>query len=179
MQLEVNGKLRNTQILLSASDIQKRVQTIAQEINQQYPPEETLILFVVLHGALLFAADLIRHLRMPTEIESVRIRSYEGNKSGASIELLSVLPQSLTDKNVLIVEDIIDTGRSIQFLTNLLAAQKVKSLRVCTFLNKPDDHLIPVKPDFVGFDIGKNFVIGYGFDLDGKYRNLPYIAEII
>lgn len=179
MQIEINGELRKTKILLNESAIQERVQKIAQEINQHYPPHETLVVLVVLNGAFVFAADLVRHLQMPTEIESIRIRSYVGVQSTGCIELLSPLPHSIVNKNVLIVEDIIDTGRSMDFLLKALNAHGVKSVRVCTLLNKPHEHLIPIQAHYTGFEIGKNFVIGYGLDLDGKYRNLPHIVEII
>lgn len=179
MQIDVNGQLKNTKILLDSDTIQKRVHTLAAEISAYYPPQETLIVLVVLNGALVFAADLIRHIQLATEIESIRLKSYIGDKSSGTVSMLSPLPKLLINQHVLIVEDIIDSGRSITFLREQLKKHGVKSARICTLLNKPDEHVVPIEPDYVGFNIGKNFVIGYGLDLDGKYRNLPHIVEII
>jgi hypoxanthine phosphoribosyltransferase len=179
MQINVNGQLKNTQILLDSNEIQKRVQALAAEISTHYPQDETLIVLVVLNGALVFAADLIRHIQVATEIESIRLKSYIGDRSSGTVSLLSPLPQLLINQHVLIVEDIIDSGRSITFLKTKLKEHGVKSVRICTLLNKPEEHVVHVEADYVGFNIGKNFVVGYGLDLDGKYRNLPHIVEII
>lgn len=179
MQININGQFRDTHILLDKDTIQKRVCDLASKISASYPSDETLIILVVLNGALVFAADLIRHIQLPTEIESIRIKSYVGDQSSGIVKLLSPLPDLLINRHVLVVEDIVDSGRSITFLSAKLKEHGVKSVRVCTLLNKPDEHVVPIEPDYVGFDIGKNFVVGYGLDLDGKYRNLPHIVEII
>lgn len=179
MQIKVNGTLRNTRCLLSSQQLSERVSNLAQEINQQYSTDEPLVVLIVLHGSLLFAADLVRHFSMPTQIESIRLKSYEGTQSTGNIQMLSALPNSIKNKNVLIVEDIVDSGRTVKFLIEELVKFGVKSVKTCTLLNKPEAHLTPINPEFIGFDIGKNFVLGYGLDLDGRYRNLPYIAEVL
>jgi hypoxanthine phosphoribosyltransferase len=109
----------------------------------------------------------------------VRIKSYQGTRSTGKIELLSQLPERLAGRHVLIVEDIIDSGRSIAFLREELRALGVASLRVAALLDKPEAHEESIQADYVGFQIGRNFVIGYGLDLDGNYRNLPYVAEVV
>lgn len=180
MKINVGGTERDVRILFSEDKIRGRVIEIANEINAAPPPDgSALVMLVVLHGALIFAADLARHINMPTEIESVRIRSYQGTQSTGKIELLSELPTRLKGRHVLIVEDIIDSGRSIAFLIDQLKAIGVASQRVVALLDKPEAHEEKVKADFVGFEIGRNFVIGYGLDLDGHYRNLPHIAEVL
>lgn len=179
MKIDVNGTMMNVRTLFSAEQIQKRTQELAQQINQEYGLDQTLVILVALNGAFVFAADLVRELKMTTQIEFIRIKSYEGTQSSGSIQLLTPIPKNLVGKHVLIIEDIVDTGRSFHFLLNLLSQTDAASLKMCTLLNKPEAREFPdLKPDYVGFDIGKNFVIGYGLDLDGVYRNLPYIADL-
>jgi len=180
MKILVGGKPREVRVLFSEEQIHNRIVEIAAEINSCPTPDQSaLVVLVVLHGALLFAADLVRHIAMPTEIESVRIRSYHGTQSTGKIELLSQLPARLKGRHVLVVEDIIDSGRSIAFLRNELNSLGVASMRVAALLDKPEAHEEAMQADFVGFKIGRNFVIGYGLDLDGHYRNLPYVAEVL
>ncbi|KAB8033150.1 hypoxanthine phosphoribosyltransferase [Fluviispira multicolorata] len=178
MQIQVNDSLMNVNVLFSEADIRERIKQLSEQINKDYGTENTLIILIVLHGALLFASDLVRNLGMPTEIETVRIKSYEGTSSTGNITLVTPLPKDLTDKQILVIEDIVDTGRSIDFLLKELRKTNPKSIKVCSLLDKPEAHEFPVKADYVGFEIAKHFVIGYGLDLDGKYRNLPYVADL-
>lgn len=178
MQINVDGTLMNVGILYSELDIYERTKIIAQKINDDFGTKDTLIVLIVLHGALVFGADLIRNLEMPTEIETVRLKSYEGTSSTGKINLITALPNSLSGKQVLIIEDIIDTGRSIHFLINEINKMGASTVKVCSLLNKPDSHEIDVQVDYIGFNISKDFVIGYGLDLNGKFRNLPYIANL-
>lgn len=179
MQIDVNGTQMNVRVLFSAEDILKRTKELAQQINQDYGLDDTLVILVALNGAFVFAADLVRELKMTTQIEFIRIKSYEGTESSGTIQLLTPLPKNLAGKNVLIVEDIVDTGRSFHFLLKLLNQTNAASIKMCTLLNKPEAREFnDLKTDYVGFDIAKNFVIGYGLDLDGVYRNLPYIADL-
>lgn len=178
MQIEVNGKTCEAEVLFSADAIRVRVQQLANEINADYGIENKLVILIVLHGALIFASDLVRNLAMPTEIETVRIKSYEGTESSGNVHLVTPLPPDLAHKHVLVIEDIVDTGRSLHFLLKELKQTGAKSVKVCSLLNKPDAHQFDIDADYIGFDIGKNFVVGYGLDLDGQYRNLPFIADI-
>lgn len=180
MKINVGGTERDVRVLFSEQQIQTRIAEIARSINAAPPPDgSALVVLVVLHGALIFAADLVRHMTMSTEIESVRIRSYQGTQSTGKIELLSQLPERLKGRHVLIVEDIIDSGRSIAFLTEQLKQIGVASQRIVALLDKPEAHEESITADYVGFKIGRNFVIGYGLDLDGHYRNLPHITEVL
>ena len=178
MQINVDGTLMNVGVLFSEIDIRERTKVIAQQINQDYGTKETLVVLIVLHGALIFGSDLVRNLEMPTEIETIRIKSYEGTSSTGNVTLVTPLPSSLDGKHVLVIEDIVDTGRSIDFLLKELQKTKTLSVKICSLLDKPEAHEFPVKANYIGFTIQKNFVIGYGLDLNGKFRNLPYIANL-
>ena len=179
MKLDVCGASMEVRVLFTEKEIRNRVETLAAQINRDYGSNEVVVVLLVLHGALLFAADLVRGLSMPTHIESVRLKSYEGIHSTGKVELASSLPQNIRNAHILVVEDIIDSGRSMEFLLAQLKNSGAKSIRIATLLDKPEAHEVAVKADYVGFEIGKNFVIGYGLDLDGKYRNMPYVAELV
>lgn len=178
MEIDVGGTQMRMHTLFTSEQIRTRVTELAQLINADYAAGEPLVVLVVLHGALLFAADLVRELSVPLEIESVRLKSYQGTQSTGTVELVGKLPYSLIGKNILVVEDIIDTGRSLKFLLGALDQSRCKSVRIATLLDKPESHEVEIEAKYVGFSIGPNFVIGYGLDLDGRYRNLPYIAEL-
>lgn len=179
MHVIFNEKKMDVHTLFSKEQIQTRIQTIAKEINQSLGSKDPLVIVIVLNGAFIFAADLVRYLEMPTEIETIRLKSYEGTSSTGHIQMMTPLSGNVEGKNVLVIEDIVETGRTIHFLLNELNSKKAKSVKICTLLNKPDAHESPTHLDYIGFDIGKNFVIGYGLDLDGMYRNWPYIAELM
>jgi hypoxanthine phosphoribosyltransferase len=179
MEIEVSGKPMVAKVLLSEDSIQKRTAELAKRINEDYPGDEPVVVLVVLHGALLFAADLVRGLTVPTLIESTRLRSYSGTTSTGTIELVTPVPKAVEGNHVLVVEDIVDSGHSLGFLLPKLRDANPKSIRVAALLDKPEAHEHDVQVDYVGFSIGRNFVIGYGLDLDGRFRNLPYIAELV
>lgn len=179
MKVKIGDKSIAARVLLPEEQIQHRVAALADEINAAYPPDETVVVLIVLHGALIFAADLVRRLRMPTLLETVRLRSYVGTQSRGTVEMLGEIPAAIAGRHVLVVEDIVDSGRSLACLTATLRTANPKSIAVVALLDKPEMHHADLKPDFVGFSIGRNFVIGYGLDVDGSYRNLPYIAEVL
>lgn len=179
MKIDVHGKSMTAKLMLSTEQIQARVNELSQQINNDYPADEPLVVLIVLHGAILFAADLVRGLNMPTVIETTRLRSYEGTQSTGHIELVTPIPPGISGKQVLIVEDIIDSGRSIAFLLPKVKEAGAKSIKIAALLDKPEAHESLIKADYAGFEIGKHFVIGYGLDLDGRFRNLPYIAELV
>jgi hypoxanthine phosphoribosyltransferase len=157
------------------------VEEVAFEINawaKKNALNEPVSVLIVLHGAILFASDLIRHFDFPTEILTARLVSYHGLQSTGKIECVGGLP-NLSGKHVLVVEDIIDTGKSVDFLKTELAKMNPKSMQIAALLDKPSEHAPELSADYTGFKIGKNFVIGYGLDLDGRYRNLPYVGELI
>lgn len=166
-------------IMLSADVIQQRIQELAQEISKDYQDEEDLLLICVLKGGYIFLSDLSRALQRPHDVDFMAISSY-GNqtKSSGAVQLIMDLKEPINGRHVLIVEDIIDSGRTLQYLHDSLLARQPASLRICSLLNKPSRREVDVPVEYMGFEIEDEFVVGYGLDFGEKYRNLPYIAVL-
>lgn len=171
-------KPENLKILHTEKTISNRVKELAEEINTTFGTEEDLTLVCVLKGSSMFFCDLAKHLKMPLQMEFIRVSSYGNDKvSSGNVQALDLTLPNLENKNVLIVEDIIDTGCTMEFLTSVLnRTHKPKSLKLITFLNKKCARKVPLEPDFYGFEIDNKFVVGYGLDYEGYMRNLPYIG---
>ena len=168
---------KNLQILLSEAEIQHRVQELAEEISSDYAAEDDLILVGVLKGAFIFLADLSRRLSIPRSIEFMAVSSYEtGDEASSAVRLVMDLRKNIEGKNVLLVEDIVDTGRTLNFLGELLAARKPKSIKTCALVRKPNRVTMEASIDYLGFEIPDAWVVGYGLDYDEENRTLPYIA---
>jgi hypoxanthine phosphoribosyltransferase len=165
------------EVMIAAEEIAARVRELGARITDEYAGKE-LTLVGVLKGSLLFMADLAREIRLPLACDFLRVSSYEGTKSTGVVRFDFDLTQPIKDKHVLLIEDIIDTGLTMSFLIENFRLRQPASLRVATLLDKPENRRAPVAIDYVGFTIPNRFVIGYGLDLDGKYRNLPYIAAM-
>lgn len=163
--------------LYSEKAIQKRVSELAVEINSHFGDREITVVGV-LKGSFLFMADLVRELKMPVRCDFLRVASYENDKSSGVVRLMFDLTQSIHDKHVIIVEDIVDTGRTLAYLMEHLEHQHPKSLKVCTLLHKHGMGVDGAKLDYVGFTIPNKYVIGYGLDSEGLYRSLPYIGYV-
>jgi hypoxanthine phosphoribosyltransferase len=159
-------------VFISKESIEKRVKELAEMINRDYQNQEVIIV-CVLNGSFIFCADLVRHITVPLQVEMVSLSSYEGTESTGEVSFRLDVKQSLIGKNVILVEDIVDTGLTINFL---LKHMKLKSLKLCSLLLKRARLKIEVPVDYLGFDIEDKFVIGYGLDYDGDYRELPYIG---
>jgi hypoxanthine phosphoribosyltransferase len=167
----------NLQVLLSEAEIQRRVQEMAEEISRDYAGEEDLILVGILKGAFIFLADLSRRLSIPRSIEFMAVSSYEtGDEASSAVRLVMDLRKNIEGKNVLLVEDIVDTGRTLNFLGEMLTARKPKSIKTCALVCKPDRVKVDTNIDYLGFEIPDAWVVGYGLDYDEKNRTLPYIA---
>lgn len=179
LKCQIGQKTYETRVLFSQEAIATRVAGLARQIEETLPIEDELVVLVVLDGAFIFAADLVRQIDRTTRVESVKLKSYDGMHSTGAVEVLKGLPEDLDGKHVLVVEDIVDTGRTIAKLMEQLKQHRTASCRIAVLLDKPEAHLVEIKIDFVGFSVGRNFVIGYGLDADGQYRNLPYIAEVM
>lgn len=169
------------QVLISQEAIQARIQEMANDINQTYAGCEKLVVIAILKGSFMFLADLIRHLKMPVHVEFVRLASYGNHQtSSGTVKPVDLTLPNLADKDVLIVEDIMDTGLTMRFFMDYLRSlHKTRSLRLAVLLDKPacrSDKVVPVPIDFFGFQVGKAFVVGYGLDAGEFYRNLPYIG---
>lgn len=162
-------------VFISEEQIAKRVKELAAMINRDYEGKE-IILVCVLNGSFIFCADLIRQIKIPVQVEMVSLSSYEGTESTGQVSFRLDVKQSLVGKNVIIVEDIVDTGLTISFLLKHMKLKNLASLKLCSLLLKRARLKIEVPIDYLGFDIEDKFVIGYGLDYDGRYRELPYIG---
>lgn len=165
-------------ILVSEEEIKKTVERLAAQINADYKGEP-LILVIILKGSLVFATDLMRKLTMPVTIDFMQASSY-GSKTASSgfINIKKDLSCDIEGKNVLIIEDIIDSGNTLHKLKELLRERKPKTIRICTILDKPDRRVTDVAVEYSGIVIPDEFAVGYGLDYDEYYRNLPYIGVL-
>ena len=164
------------EVLLSEQSIQSRVAEMGRTLTHDYADSD-LVIVGVLRGCCGFLADLIRHLDIPLEVETIAVMSYgDATKSSGHVRTMMDLQKDIQGRDVLVVEDVVDTGRTITYLLRTLAQRGPKSLRVCTLLDKPSRREVPVDPDYTGFEIPDRFVVGYGLDFAQKYRNLPYIG---
>ena len=166
-------------IMIDEAEIQARVSELAAEIEADYLDEEDLLLICVLKGGYVFLADLSRSLSRPHQLDFMGISSYgKGTKSSGAVQIIMDLKAPITDRNVLIVEDIIDSGRTLEYMRQNLLARGPASLRICALLSKPSRREIDVPVNYTGFEIPDEFVVGYGLDFAEEYRNLPYIAVL-
>lgn len=164
------------EILIPSDDIQRRVAELGREISADYQ-DAVPILVSILKGGVVFQADLMRRLSIMHEIDFMSVSSYDGGtKSTGVVKILKDLTNPITGRDVLLVEDIVDTGLTLTYLRKILDARSPRSLKVCTLLNKVDARIVDVPIEYVGFDIPNEFVIGYGLDYDEKYRHLPFIG---
>jgi hypoxanthine phosphoribosyltransferase len=166
-------------VLISADDIQKRVRELAEEINRDYAEDAQLHLVSVLKGAFVFLGDLIRAMNRAVSIDFMAVSSYgKSTSSSGEVRLLKDLDSGLEGRNVIIVEDIVDTGLTLAYLQEILHARGPKSLKTACLLSKPSRRAVDVKVDYIGFTIEDRFVVGYGLDYADQYRNLPYLAVL-
>lgn len=162
-------------ILFTEEQIKNRVTELAKEISNNYR-NKNLLIVGILKGSTIFLSDLVRQIDLPCEIDFVALRSYNSKTAGNFVQVILDLYDSPVGKDVLIVEDILDTGRTLEFLKENLIFRKAKSVKICVLLNKIKKRKSKIKPDYKGFDIPDKFVVGYGLDYKEKYRNLPYIG---
>jgi hypoxanthine phosphoribosyltransferase len=166
-------------VLLSAEQIQQRVREMGQEIARDHPDTRDLHLVCVLKGAFMFLGDLIRAMDRQVTIDFMAVSSYaKGTTSSGEVRLVKDLDTGLQGRNVIIVEDIVDTGLTLSYLQEILRAREPRSLRTACLLNKPSRRLVDVDVDYIGFTIEDRFVVGYGLDYAERYRNLPYISVL-
>ena len=166
-------------VLIPEDVLQARVAELGQAINATYTDADRPLLVCVLKGAFMFLADLVRHLEMRHEVDFMEISSYgAATRSSGVVRILLDLGQNIEGRHVLIVEDIIDSGRTLDYITRNLRTRNPASLRVCTLLSKPSRREIDMPLDFVGFEIPNEFVMGYGLDFAEEYRNLPFVGVL-
>jgi len=166
-------------ILISREQLQQRVAELGEAISRDYAGKD-LLLVCILKGGVVFLSDLIRAIRIPHAIDFMAISSYGGTRTESSgvVRILMDLNTSIENRNVLIVEDIIDTGHTLAHIVDLLKTRNPRSLRICTLLNKTSRREVPVQVDYIGFDIPNEFVVGYGLDFNEIYRNLPFVGVL-
>jgi hypoxanthine phosphoribosyltransferase len=164
--------------LVPAADLERRVKELAAEISGDYQGKD-LVLIGVLKGAVFFLSDLMRALTIPAEVDFMAVASYgSATKSSGVVRILKDLDAVIEDRDVLIVEDIVDSGLTLQYLLRNLAGRNPRSLEVCAFLIKPERRKVELNTRYVGFEIPDRFAIGYGLDHAERYRNLPYVAAL-
>ncbi|MCR5650748.1 MAG: hypoxanthine phosphoribosyltransferase [Lachnospiraceae bacterium] len=167
------------EVLFSEKEIDERVRELGEIISRDYEGKEITII-CILKGAAFFACELAKRIKDPVKIEFMRCSSYGDDvNSSREVKILLDLENPVKDKNVLVVEDIIDTGWTMNTLLEVLRHRGAASVKLCSLLDKPDRREVDVKPDYLGFTIPDKFVVGYGLDYAQKYRNLPYIGEVI
>ncbi|UCD58897.1 MAG: hypoxanthine phosphoribosyltransferase [Candidatus Hydrogenedentota bacterium] len=172
-------KNERLQVLLSRDQISERVKELAEAISRDYADRNLLIL-CVLKGAVIFLADLVRNLKVTPELDFIAASSYQRDNSKGKVDVSPMFSASVGGKDVLIVEDIIDTGLTYRALINYLAVREPASLKLCTLLDKPSQRRTElIKPNYVGFTIPDKFVVGYGLDYEEKYRELPDICILV
>ncbi|HBK86450.1 MAG TPA: hypoxanthine phosphoribosyltransferase [Firmicutes bacterium] len=163
-------------ILIPREEISAKVAELGRQISSDYEGQE-LLAICVLKGAIIFTADLLRHLTIDVTLDSISVSSYsKATHSSGVVRFLKDLDESVEGRHVLVIEDIIDTGLTLKYLAENLQSRKPKSLRICTLLDKPSRRQVDLKPDYLGFTIPDSFVVGYGLDFAQKYRHLPDVG---
>ncbi len=166
------------EILVQPDALRRRVEEIGAQITADYAGRD-LLLVGVLKGAVFFLADVMRHIEVPCDLDFMAVSSYgSATKSSGVVRILKDLDAPLEGRHVLIVEDIVDSGLTLQYLLRNLGARNPASLEVCALLTKPERRKVELEAKYVGFEIPDRFVIGYGLDFEEKYRNLPYVATL-
>ena len=163
-------------VLISEEELQAKVEELAEKISADYKDKDLLVVSI-LKGGFVFASDLFRKLTIPASVDFMAVSSYgSSSKSSGVVKILKDLDRPVEGKDILIAEDILDSGITLNYLRELLIHRGVNSMKICTILNKPDRRKADIVADYVGFDIPDEFVVGYGLDYDEKYRNLPFVG---
>jgi len=167
------------EVLVSAEDLQLRVAELGEEISRDYAGR-SLLLVGVLKGAVFFLSDLMRFIDVPVEVDFMAVASYgSATDSSGVVRILKDLDAAIEDRDVLIVEDIVDSGLTLQYLMRNLGSRNPRTLEVCALLTKPERRKVDLPTRYVGFEIADRFVVGYGLDYAERYRNLPYVAALV
>jgi hypoxanthine phosphoribosyltransferase len=169
------------EVLVTAEDLQRRVAELGREISSDYGEEggRPLLLVGVLKGAVFFLSDLMRFIDVPVEVDFMAVASYgSATDSSGVVRILKDLDAAIEGRDVLIVEDIVDSGLTLQYLLRNLGSRNPRSLEVCALLTKPERRKVDLPTRYVGFEIPNRFVVGYGLDYDERHRNLPFVAEL-
>jgi hypoxanthine phosphoribosyltransferase len=165
-------------VLIAEEDVDKKIREIAEKISKDYEGK-TVTLICILKGSVFFTCELAKRITIPVKLDFMSVSSYgAGTESTGRVKIIKDLDDSVEGKDIIVIEDIIDSGRTLHYLMTLLSSRKPNSIKLCTLLDKPDRRVVPVDVDYTGFNIPDKFVVGYGLDYDQNYRNLPYIGVI-
>ena len=165
-------------VLLTEEEVDQRIQAIGDQISKDYAGKQ-IHLVCVLKGGSFFMCELAKRITIPVSLDFMSVSSYgNATKSSGVVKIVKDLDEPIKDKDVIVVEDIVDSGRTLSYLLDMLKDREPNSLHLCTLLDKPDRRVVDVKVDYTGFQIPDEFVVGYGLDYDQKYRNLPYIGVV-
>ncbi len=165
------------EIMLSEEELNKRIKEIAEQIDNDFRDKDFAVI-TILKGSYIFSADLVRNLKSAPELDFMTASSYVGTNSTGIIKIIHDIRIDIKDKNVIIVEDIVDTGRTLALIKEEFLKRGAADVKICTLLNKPQARVVPVDIDYEGFEIENKFVVGFGLDCDEKYRNLPYVGVL-
>ena len=169
---------KELKVLCTEEQLQTRIKEIGEELNKRFGEEEVYVI-CVLKGSIMFTVDLVKHLKMPIRMEFIRLASYGHDfTSSGKVKAIDISLPDINNKNVVIIEDIVDTGHTLTYLIKNLSTRQPASLKICTLLNKECRREVKLTPDYVGFEIDNYFVLGYGLDYAEKYRNLPEIGVL-
>ncbi|NIZ18508.1 hypoxanthine phosphoribosyltransferase [Spirochaetales bacterium BR151] len=163
---------------MTAPTLKKRITELGAELTQRYKEEKDLVIICTLKGSILFVADLMREIDLPLEVDFISVASYHGGLTSGQLQVVHGMTTQITHRPVLIVEDIVDTGRTLKKLKEMISEGNPRSIEVCALLDKPSRRLVEIEADYVGFTIEDLFVVGYGLDYQQRYRNLPYIGVL-
>lgn len=165
-------------VLITEEEVEKKIRELADEISRDYEGK-TVTLICILKGSVFFTCELAKRITVPVKLDFMSVSSYgSGTESSGRVKIIKDLDDSVEGKDVIVIEDIIDSGRTLSHLLSLLSSRRPNSIKLCTLLDKPDRRVVPVDVDYKGFEIPDKFVVGYGLDYDQNYRNLPYIGVI-
>lgn len=168
----------HVRVMLSEEAVDKRIQQIGEQISKDYAGKQ-IHLVCVLKGGSFFMCELAKRITVPVSLDFMSVSSYgSSTKSSGVVKIIKDLDEPLKDKEVIVVEDIVDSGRTLSYLLEILQSRGPKSLRLCTLLDKPERRVANVTVDYTGFEIPDEFVVGYGLDYNQRYRNLPYIGVV-
>ena len=167
----------NLKVLYSMEELQTRIREMGNQISEDYKGKE-IVIVSILKGAIFYTVDLMKNLKTDVVLDFMKVSSYEGTESTGTINIKQDLTMDIEGKHVLIVEDIIDTGRTLKRLKEELLKRNPASLKITCLMDKKERRVVDLEADYVCFDIPNKFVVGYGFDIDDKYRNIPYVGYI-
>jgi len=169
-----------TEVMISTEEIAKKVQELGKKIEAHYQDSDNLLMVALLRGSVVFLADLSRAIDLPLSMDFMTVSSYGSSmESTRDVKILKDLTENIKGRDVIIVEDIIDTGNTLSKVVEILSIRQPRSLTLCTLLDKPSRREVEVDVDWIGFSIPDEFVVGYGIDYAERYRNLPYVAKVI